>query len=143
MGVSLHVIVIGGGVCGLSSAIALRRAGHQVTVYEKYAASADSGAGIGIPSNAVRILKRWGLDLEGAGMMPMVQGVVLDGKTLEIYKVQSPWDVEGVEHHFHLTTRRDLQMMLMKEIQKDDNGVGGIQVEHEKQIMAYVCNPKT
>lgn len=43
--VHLEVIVVGGGICGLSCAI-VRRAGHDVIVYEKYPEVEDAGAGI-------------------------------------------------------------------------------------------------
>ncbi|KIW90974.1 uncharacterized protein Z519_08757 [Cladophialophora bantiana CBS 173.52] len=55
--ISLRVFVVGGGICGLSAAIALRRAGHHVTVYEKYSADADAGAETVVGTNAIKVLK--------------------------------------------------------------------------------------
>src|ERR1700761_2808548 len=85
--ISLQVIVVGGGICGLSAAIALRRAGHHISVFEKYSADADAGAGIVVCSNAVKVLKAWGLDLEGAGMLKWKIGYILQGTTLEVLDI--------------------------------------------------------
>ncbi|EXJ63427.1 uncharacterized protein A1O5_11476 [Cladophialophora psammophila CBS 110553] len=81
---SLRVIVVGGGICSLSAVIALRRAGHHVTVYEKYSADADAGAGVVVGANAIKVLKQWGLDMEGSGLLKYKAGYVSEGKTLKI-----------------------------------------------------------
>ncbi|KAL3706300.1 hypothetical protein TMatcc_007310 [Talaromyces marneffei ATCC 18224] len=57
----LHLIVIGGGLCGLSAAIATRLAGHNVTVLESVPAFREVGASLQITPNSTRLLKAWGL----------------------------------------------------------------------------------
>ncbi|KAL4862807.1 hypothetical protein BDV12DRAFT_190153 [Aspergillus spectabilis] len=59
--VKLNIAIIGAGVGGLSTAIALKREGHTVTVYEQASALSEVGAGIQIPPNSSRILHSWGL----------------------------------------------------------------------------------
>ena len=54
-------IVVGGGIGGLSAAIALRRAGVQADVYERAPELREVGAGISLWPNATRQLRRWGL----------------------------------------------------------------------------------
>jgi len=54
-------IVVGGGIGGLSAAIALRRAGVQAEVYERRPELREAGAGISLWPNATRQLRRWGL----------------------------------------------------------------------------------
>jgi 2-polyprenyl-6-methoxyphenol hydroxylase-like FAD-dependent oxidoreductase len=54
-------VVAGGGIGGLSAAIALRRAGIQAEVYERAPALGEVGAGISLWPNATRQLRRWGL----------------------------------------------------------------------------------
>lgn len=57
----LHVLVVGGGLGGLAVAIALKQKGHQVTVLEAASKLGEVGAGIQVPPNCVRHLKRFGV----------------------------------------------------------------------------------
>ncbi|MCB2043691.1 MAG: NAD(P)-binding protein, partial [Rhodoferax sp.] len=52
----LHIGIVGGGVGGMAAAIALRRRGHRVTVYEQAGQFARVGADINLTPNAVRAL---------------------------------------------------------------------------------------
>jgi salicylate hydroxylase len=57
----LRCIIAGAGLGGLSAAIALRQAGHEVTVLERAAELGTVGAGIQIAPNAARLLGAWGV----------------------------------------------------------------------------------
>lgn len=67
---SLDVIVVGAGIGGLATAIALRKAGHNVKILERSALSREVGAAITVPPNASRILRAWGLDMVKARFVP-------------------------------------------------------------------------
>ncbi|KQV06685.1 FAD-dependent oxidoreductase [Leifsonia sp. Root112D2] len=56
-----EVLVIGGGMTGLASALALSRNGASVTVVERAREFGEVGAGLQMAPNATRILQRWGL----------------------------------------------------------------------------------
>lgn len=58
---SLNVGIIGAGTAGLASAIALARAGHAVTVFEKHDAPAPLGAGVLIQPQGVAALDALGV----------------------------------------------------------------------------------
>ena len=58
-----HILVAGGGIGGLATALALSRGGHRVDVFEQAAAFAEVGAGIQIGPNVTRRLRQLGLDL--------------------------------------------------------------------------------
>ncbi|MBV1796554.1 FAD-dependent oxidoreductase [Siccirubricoccus sp. G192] len=64
MSAGLRVAVIGGGIGGLFTAIALREAGLQVAVYEQAPELGDIGAGVYLTPNSVRQLERVGLGPE-------------------------------------------------------------------------------
>ena len=55
------ITVIGGGIAGLSAAIALEKTGHQVTILEKTKIFDPIGAGIQLGPNAVRALQKIGI----------------------------------------------------------------------------------
>ena len=57
----LRAAIVGGGIGGLSAAIALRRRGLDVTVFEQAAALGEIGAGVFIFPNSLRQLERAGL----------------------------------------------------------------------------------
>jgi salicylate hydroxylase len=58
---SMRVLVVGGGIGGLSGALALRFAGARVRVYEQAAELGEVGAGVGLFPNSIRILQRLGV----------------------------------------------------------------------------------
>jgi 2-polyprenyl-6-methoxyphenol hydroxylase-like FAD-dependent oxidoreductase len=57
----MRIIVVGGGIGGLTSAIALKRVGIDVDIYEQAGTVREVGAGIGLASNALRALEVLGL----------------------------------------------------------------------------------
>jgi 2-polyprenyl-6-methoxyphenol hydroxylase-like FAD-dependent oxidoreductase len=66
----MRAIIVGSGIAGLSAALALRRVGVGVTLYERAPELSEVGAGISLWANAVRAL-----DHIGAG--PAVRAVAL------------------------------------------------------------------
>ncbi|MDK9695242.1 MAG: FAD-dependent oxidoreductase [Siculibacillus sp.] len=56
-----HIIIAGGGIGGLTTALALARTGHRVTVLEQSPVLAEVGAGIQLSPNASRVLVDLGL----------------------------------------------------------------------------------
>ncbi|KAK5022252.1 hypothetical protein LTS07_010128 [Exophiala sideris] len=79
----LQVGVVGAGVAGLSAAIALRRVGHNVEIFERSLFKNENGAAVSIPPNGGRILKHWGFDSDKAGGIENIQVRRPKGDTLE------------------------------------------------------------
>ncbi|WP_193386486.1 FAD-dependent oxidoreductase [Streptomyces xiaopingdaonensis] len=80
------VLVVGGGIGGLSSAFALAREGLRVRVLERAQEFGEVGAGIQVAPNCTRILADYGLldEAKGLGVLPenMVMRDALDGREL-------------------------------------------------------------
>lgn len=57
----VHVLIAGGGLGGLSAALALRAEGFEVTILEQAAQLGEVGAGVQISANGSRILHGYGL----------------------------------------------------------------------------------
>lgn len=106
--------IIGGGIGGLSAALALRQAGLEVEVFERAQELKERGAGLGILSNAVSALRSLGVEgaLETRGQVINEfklldsQGRLLSG--LPIQALQEQIGVRSVSIH-----RAALQRVLL------------------------------
>src|SRR4051794_26415549 len=57
----MKVIIIGGGIGGLTAAIALKQKGIEYEVYEAAPQLKEVGAGIWVPTNAMNVFERLGI----------------------------------------------------------------------------------
>lgn len=73
--------VVGGGVGGLTAAVALSAAGFEVRVFEQAGTVAEVGAGIQLAPNCTRILR-------GLGLLPAVERVAVRPEAFEFHR----WD---------------------------------------------------
>ncbi|KAF2812721.1 FAD binding domain protein [Mytilinidion resinicola] len=67
----LNILIVGAGIGGLTAAIALRKQGHDVQVFEQSALARETGAAIHLAPNANGILRRLGIFAETFGANPM------------------------------------------------------------------------
>ncbi|KAL2801641.1 hypothetical protein BJX63DRAFT_416863 [Aspergillus granulosus] len=63
---SFRIIIIGGGIAGLATAVALRGPGREITVLEQSSQLREIGAGISLQPNASKIVEDWW------GLQPML-----------------------------------------------------------------------
>ena len=57
----MKIAIVGGGIGGLTAALALSQSSHEVTVFERSAGIREIGAGVQISPNASRLLHSLGL----------------------------------------------------------------------------------
>ncbi|MEV3927406.1 FAD-dependent oxidoreductase [Actinomadura coerulea] len=92
------VIVVGGGIGGLSAAFGLARAGLQVRVLEQAPEFGEVGAGLQVAPNCTRILDDYGLldEVKSLGVLPtaMVMKDAVDGTEL------TRLDLVDLERHY-------------------------------------------
>ena len=88
-----QIAIIGGGIGGLTAALALQQSGFQCEVFEQAPALHDVGAAIAIWPNATRILQRLNLFekiLERAGVMEEIRWVDQNGWLINRVSISDP-----------------------------------------------------
>ena len=88
----LTVGIVGGGIGGVAAAIALKRAGLQVTVFEASRQLGEIGAAVSSSPNATKILRRWGSTRE------LVAGDVIT--FYKIYDLESGALVSHIDYEY-------------------------------------------
>jgi 2-polyprenyl-6-methoxyphenol hydroxylase-like FAD-dependent oxidoreductase len=73
----MRVVIAGGGIAGLTTAIVLTRRGIETSVFESAAADRPQGSGLMVSANALELFTRLGLydAIRGAGREPQAMGV--------------------------------------------------------------------
>jgi salicylate hydroxylase len=118
-----RIAIIGGGIGGLTAALALLRRGMTAHVFEQSVKSKEAGAGIEISPNGVRVLDALGLE-DALGRA----GVVLSGRELRHWKTGETWrwpapGATVVRHpgaHHMMMHRRDLHAILLDAVRELD-----------------------
>ncbi|HRF94603.1 MAG TPA: FAD-dependent monooxygenase, partial [Aggregatilineales bacterium] len=136
-------IIIGGGIGGLSAAIALEQAGIQVAVYERATELKPVGAGISLWANAIKALDQLGVgkQLRELGITEGSGGFhIPSGKTLLVS------DIQAMQKRFGAPTivihRADLINILQEQVKGQihlNKTFSGYQ-EHEQGITAQFAD---
>lgn len=114
------IAVIGGGIGGLTAAIAFRRKGLDAHVYERAPALREVGAGIWMPPNAMQVFDRLGIaaDVQAAGQ-PIVTAEIHDRDAGLLQRM----DIGAAARAFGFTNtalhRAALQQVLARHVGED------------------------
>lgn len=106
-----RIAIIGGGIGGLSAAIAFRCYGFEAEVFEQAPALLDLGAAIALWPNAMRALQHLGIAeriLDASGVMNEIRWLTEEGKTLNRVRIGNT-QAPAVALH-----RADLQRILLE-----------------------------
>ena len=128
------VIIVGGGIGGLSAAFALARKGLKVKVIERSPEFGEVGAGIQIAPNCTRILNAYGLldEAKALGVLPvnMVMKDALDGTVL------TSLDLKDMEQRYGtpymVIHRSDLHGLFLAACQN-----AGVDLRTSQQVTEY------
>jgi 2-polyprenyl-6-methoxyphenol hydroxylase-like FAD-dependent oxidoreductase len=134
----VRATVIGAGIGGLATAIALRRAGCEVVVREAHEEIRELGAGISVWPNGVRALRALGLDeLVDHPEVPRVDGALrrADGSVLADFGA----DVIAKRYGEPLVGlhRRDLHGALSAAFGTDDVRLGSRLIDIEGDVLRF------
>lgn len=119
----LDVAVIGGGIGGMSAAIALRRAGHNVTIYERADFVGEAGASISCAANGTRWLHEWGVDVDkgdGVVLRKLISRDWTTGKILSEYELHDYEERWG--YVYYMFQRQCMHTMLKDSALQEGKG---------------------
>lgn len=108
---SLDIGVVGGGIGGLSTAIALRRAGHRVTIYERADYAGEVGASVSCAANGTKWLHEWDVPVEKGDPVILKKLIRRDWKTGEPDSVYDLDDYEEKWGHVSSQNRSKFQIV--------------------------------
>ena len=120
-----RIAIIGGGMGGLTAAIALKRiAGVQVTVFEQASKLGEVGAGVTVAPNAQRVLEKLGVleQVKRAGAIPDGPGVYQD--SMGNIVTDAAWEDSARQYQNIGMYRPDLINVLAQEIDPETIRLG-------------------
>lgn len=135
----MHVLISGGGIGGLTAALAFQKLGHQITVLEQSPFLDEVGAGLQISPNGMRVFEALGVSarVEKDAFRPRAQELRFGkggGRILSIPLRDASRARWGGEYlHVH---RADLVQALASAL--DDRQVNAVQLG--RQVVSYVQN---
>ncbi|MCL6243300.1 MULTISPECIES: FAD-dependent urate hydroxylase HpxO [Acinetobacter] len=141
----MDITIIGAGMAGLTTGIALKKFGHQVTIYEQAEQILPVGAAISLWSNGVKCLNYLGLteQVEKLGGK-MDHLAYIDGLTGDVMTQFSLFPlIEEVGQRPYPVSRADLQNMLMDEFGRESIHLGKKMVsfsEQDNQVITHFAD---
>ncbi|CAI6090427.1 hypothetical protein V2G26_006014 [Clonostachys chloroleuca] len=130
----LSVGVVGGGIGGMSVAIALRRAGHEVTIYERSDYAGEVGASVSCAANGTRWLHEWNVDVAKGDPVVLKKLINRDWKTGEPVSVYDLADYEERWGYVYNMFHRQYMHSMLK-----DSALGEGEGQPAKLLVNHKC----
>ncbi|KAE8311999.1 hypothetical protein BDV41DRAFT_540085 [Aspergillus transmontanensis] len=132
----LKVLVVGAGIGGLTAAIALRKQGHDVHVFEQSRLATETGAALHLAPNANGILRRLGICAEefGANTFERLTEYTASGKverSMELSEGHKLW-----QHKWLLAHRIDLYNKLKSVATNAEDGRPAIPLRTSSRVVS-------
>ncbi len=122
---NLTAVIIGGGIGGLTTGIALRQLGYKVEIYERTRDLRPSGAGISLWSNGIKVMNRLGLGEQVAAIGGQMNRLEYRSHRDDVLsRVNLDQLVQKVGQRPYPVARTDLQTMLAQAFGPDDIHLG-------------------
>lgn len=111
------ILVAGGGIGGLTTALALAKAGNKVSIYERSAEFLPVGAGLQLSANALSVLDSLGISMKRKGGIEIKKVEVRDGHSGKlITRIATPEQFKTI-----VLSRADLHAILLNEVSSSAN----------------------
>ena len=137
----VRIAIIGGGIGGLTTAIALRQVGLEPDVYEQAPVLLDVGAAIAVWPNAMRVLEHLGLStqiLEHSGVINEIHWLDQSGRPINKVKIaehSEPNSPPAVALH-----RADLQHILLSALPPTSVHLGNSLIDYQQHPESVETN---
>lgn len=129
----MKALVLGAGIGGLATAIALRRDGHEVEVFERAAALEDVGAGLSMSPNALAALDRLGVGDHIRRRGGIARRILVRNRHGDVL---NEIDAEGREWEIVGIHRADLQDVLLSAAGEVNLGIAAVRFADEETGVA-------
>jgi salicylate hydroxylase len=122
---NLRIAIVGAGIGGLATALALIRRGHDVKVYEQAPALAEIGAGLQLSANGTEVLDQLGVTAAARAI-----ACEPTGKQIRLWSTGNTWklfdlgaaSVERYGHPYLFIHRADLHRLLLDAVNNASPG---------------------
>jgi 2-polyprenyl-6-methoxyphenol hydroxylase-like FAD-dependent oxidoreductase len=131
----LNIAIIGAGPGGLTTALALQKAGHKVDVFERSSFTKARGFRIALGPNALRCLDGVGVTFEAMGARPLKNEIFHHGQNTEWFKTEDfEYVLPRYGYDWAVVNRDDLQRAMIKQASLTPTGMEKIDIHLSSEV---------